>query len=132
MVEAMNEAKGVGLAANQVGISKRFFIMKVDEEVKLFINPEIINMGEMNPFEEGCLSIPGVSAATMRALEVKLKYLDEFFDEHVEEFKDLKAAAIQHEVDHLDGKLYVDQLLPVRKKIVLDKHRKFLKTRGKK
>lgn len=132
MIKTMTEEGGVGLAANQVGISMRFFIMRVGEDIKLYINPVILEMGELEPFEdEGCLSIPGTSSSTKRAKNLKLRYRNEFFDEIEEEFKDFSAAAVQHEIDHLDGKLYVDQLEPVRKMMVLKKHSKFIKMRGK-
>ena len=127
MTKIMNDEEGTGLAANQVGISKRFFIMKDNNQVKLIINPEIIELGPLTPFMEGCLSIPGTSAETQRAQRIKLKYRDERFSEIETEYNGLSAVAIQHEVDHLDGKLYIDQLPPMRKLLVVDKHRKFIK-----
>lgn len=131
MILTMNKENGYGLAANQVGINKRFFIMKNLEDGKLFINPEIIDMTQIEPFDEGCLSIPGTSAITQRAKILKVRYLDENFTEIEEEYKGLDAVAIQHEVDHLNGKLYTDSLPPMRKHLVLEKHRKFIKLRGR-
>ena len=131
MIEIMNKENGIGLAANQVGISKRFFIMKDGEVVKLMINPEVVKEEDFQPTEEGCLSIPGTSGPTMRFKNVTLKYLDENFVEIQQEYKDLLATAVQHEIDHLDGILYIDQILEVRRSIVLNKYYKFLRTRGR-
>lgn len=131
MTKLMLAEEGAGLAANQVGISMRFYIVKDGEDVKLVINPEIVSIGEMLPFKEGCLSIPGASADTKRAQELKLRYLDEHFLEKEQEYKGFDAAAVQHEIDHLDGKLYVDQLGPLKRSMVLDKHRKYLKMKGR-
>lgn len=131
MIATMKREEGAGLAANQVGISKRFFIMRAEgETVQLFINPEIKSMGPLLPFEEGCLSIPGTSAETSRAQEVKVKYLDYNFEPQEREYKGFDAAAVQHEVDHLDGKLYIDQLPLLRRNVVLNKHKKFRKKQG--
>lgn len=127
MVRIMKREQGLGLAANQVGISKRFFIMPLNDEVKLFINPTILELDKISPYEEGCLSIPGTSAQTMRAKRVKLSYLDENMMSREIELEGVLAVAVQHEVDHLDGKLYIDQLQPMRRLLTVEKHRKFLK-----
>jgi peptide deformylase len=132
MIKIMNAEGGVGLAANQVGITKRFFIIKVNEEVKLIINPLVLDIGKTSKYEEGCLSIPGTSAETSRARYIKISYRDLNFNETVKEFTDLSAIAIQHEIDHLDGKLYVDTLQPMKKILTLNKHRDFLNKRGRK
>lgn len=131
MVEIMNAEEGVGLAANQVGVSKRFFIMKDGEEVRILLNPEIIELGPLTPFTEGCLSIPGTSAETQRAQHVKLKYKDENFNDIETEYNGLTAVAIQHEVDHLDGKLYIDHLQPMRRMMTVNKYLKFIKMKGR-
>lgn len=131
MIKVMNYEEGSGLAANQVGISKRFFIMKNGDEVKLILNPEILELGPLLPFQEGCLSIPGTSALTQRARRIKFKYRDESFNEIEGEYNDLLAIVIQHEVDHLDGKLYIDQLPPMRRLLTVDRHRKFLNMKGR-
>lgn len=128
MTKILNLEEGAALAANQVGIIKRFFLLK---DGKLIINPEIIEIGPLTPFEEGCLSIPGTHATTQRAQKVKVKYKDKTFTDVEVEFIGINAVAIQHEIDHLDGKLYTDQLPPMRRMLVLDKHRKFLKMRGR-
>lgn len=132
MITIMNEEEGIGLAANQVGIIKRFFIMKSGESVELIINPEIIEIGPLRPFEEGCLSIPGTSAKTQRAQQVTLKYRDDTFTEREKNLIGPEAVAIQHEIDHLNGKLYTDSLPGMTRIFVLDKHRKYIKLIGRK
>lgn len=128
MTTILEKEEGAALAANQVGIIKRFFLMK---DGTLVINPEILSAGPPQRFEEGCLSIPGTWAETQRSLHIKVKYKDSDFNDVEKEFIGVEAVAIQHEIDHLDGKLYVDQLQPMRKLLVLEKHRKFLKMRGR-
>lgn len=128
MAKILKLEEGAALAANQVGIIKRFFLMS---DGKLIINPEIVEIGPLTPFEEGCLSIPGTHATTQRAQRLKVKYKDETFSDVEVEFIGINAVAIQHEIDHLDGKLYTDQLPPMRRMLVLDKYRKFLKMRGR-
>ena len=128
MMKLMEFEDGAALAANQVGIIKRFFVLR---NGTLVINPEISEAGPRQPFEEGCLSIPGTSARTERSLHVKVKYKDENFADVEVEYKGVEAVAIQHEIDHLDGKLYTDQLPPMRRQLVLEKHRKFLKLKGR-
>jgi len=128
MTKILEEEDGAALAANQVGIIKRFFLMR---DGKLIINPEIIEIGPLRPFEEGCLSIPGTFGPTQRAQSIKVCYRDESFLENEIEYKGMEAVAIQHEIDHLDGKLYIDQLSPMRRMLVLDKHRKFIKAKGR-
>ena len=128
MQKILDKEEGAALAANQVGIIKRFFILKSGQ---LIINPEIIEIGALHPFDEGCLSIPGTSATTERAQHLKVRFKDENFLDVEIEYKGIEAVAIQHEIDHLDGKLYIDQLKPMRKILTLDRHRKFLKTRSR-
>src|SRR3990172_7057529 len=93
MTQIMNYEEGAGLAANQVGISKRFCILKNGDKVDLIMNPEIIELGPLSPFQEGCLSIPGTSAETQRARRLKLKYRDEGFNEIEIEYNGLLAVA---------------------------------------
>lgn len=128
MTKILEQEDGAALAANQVGIIKRFFLMKSGE---LIINPQIIEMGPLRPFEEGCLSIPGTFGSTQRAQTLKVKYKDSSFADVEAEYNGMNAVAIQHEIDHLDGKLYTDQMAPMKRLLVLDKHRKFLKLRGR-
>lgn len=131
MTKIMNDEGGYGLAANQVGISKRFFIKKDGEGVKLIINPEILELGPLQPYQEGCLSIPGTNAETQRAYRIKFKYKDESFNDVEEELTGIDAIAIQHEVDHLDGKLYTDSLSPMKKMLALKKYTSFVKRMGR-
>lgn len=128
MTKILNQEDGAALAANQVGVTKRFFLMRSGE---LIINPEVVETKDVKPFDEGCLSIPGTSAETQRAHYVKLKFRDENFNEVEREFHNVDAVAILHEIDHLDGKLYIDQLQPMKRILTVDKHRKFIKLRGR-
>lgn len=128
MTKLLEQEDGAALAANQVGISKRFFLLKSG---KLVINPVFLEIGPLTKFDEGCLSIPGTSADTQRAQHVKVRYKDETWADVEVEYKGIEAVAFQHEIDHLDGKLYTDSLAPMRRLLTLDKHRKFLKMRSR-
>ena len=111
MFETMVSANGVGLAAPQVGIAKRFFVIDVGDDVKrVFINPEIIKTSaETSIYEEGCLSLPGFSEEIVRPVKVSVSALDENGKPFVINDADgLLARCIQHENDHLDGILYID------------------------
>lgn len=130
--ETMYHADGVGLAAPQVGRSIRIFVIDAkgfaDDEPKLadfrktFINARILERsGDPYPFNEGCLSLPGLREDVYREPHIKMSYLDENFVEHVEEFDGVAARIIQHEYDHLDGTLFVDRLSPLRKRLVRGK-----------
>lgn len=130
--ETMYEADGVGLAAPQVGKSIRVFVVDAtpwaDEEPELanfkktFINAQIYErFGEEWRFNEGCLSLPGIHEDVMRPEGIKIRYVDENFVEHDEEFTGYAARVIQHEYDHLDGKLFVDHLTPLRRTLLKGK-----------
>ncbi|MEQ9007689.1 MAG: peptide deformylase [Ekhidna sp.] len=130
MYETMYEAQGVGLAAPQVGESIRVFVvdttpMEDEEEGGLkqaFINPVMIEeIGEEWAFEEGCLSIPGVRADVNRKPQIKIEYYDENWELHEETFDGLKARVIQHEYDHIEGKLFTDYLTPFKKRLLKGK-----------
>ena len=141
MYETMYEASGVGLAAPQVGKSIRLFIVDAspfaeDEELeqeerdflktfkRVFINPYIVEEdGEPWPFEEGCLSIPGIREEVKRQETIVLQWQDENFKEHEEEFSGFAARVIQHEHDHLDGKLFIDKLPVLRRTMLKGKLR---------
>lgn len=140
MFETMYAANGVGLAAPQIGESIRLFVVDTgagsadgesapddDEEAPLkraFINPYIVEEeGEEWAFEEGCLSIPGIREEVDRQPHIVLHYLDEAFQEHEETFEGFAARVIQHEHDHLDGKLFIDHLPPLRKRMIQGKLR---------
>jgi peptide deformylase len=130
MNETMRAEGGIGLAANQIGQSVRVFILKDGDSYKEYINPEVTSQLNLVPFEgEACLSIPGTSAVTKRFKNLALTWLDRDGIKKEGLFEDLQAFAVQHEMDHLNGKLYVDQFGPLRRDLVLTKHRKFLRGR---
>ena len=111
MFYTMNENDGIGLAAPQIGLHKRLLVTNVPGEVaKYFINPEIIATKGSQKQQEGCLSIPNTFGypVTKRYKSIRLKYQDISGDEYVQEFDGLEAVCIQHEIDHLDGKLFTD------------------------
>lgn len=127
MYETMYKASGVGLAAPQVGFSLRLFITDgasfQEEEVKdfkkVFINPVILGEKEDKwGFEEGCLSIPGIRENINRHRTIRMRYLDENFNEYEEEFTGLAARIIQHEYDHIEGILFTDRITPLKKRIL--------------
>ncbi|MCR5761768.1 MAG: peptide deformylase [Treponema sp.] len=112
MFETMVSANGVGLAAPQVGIAKRFFVVMADDNVRrVFINPEIIKTSsDLVDYEEGCLSIPGVYENIQRPSQVTISALNEKGKRFIiEDATDLLARVIQHENDHLNGILYIDR-----------------------
>ena len=110
MIDTMYEADGVGLAAPQVGILKRIFVIDVGEGPMVFINPEILETGGTQTGDEGCLSIPGYYAPVCRPNYVKVKFLDENMQEQLLEAEDFFARAILHENDHLNGVLFKDRV----------------------
>jgi len=112
MADTMYEADGVGLAAPQVGILKRIFVIDVydDEGLRVFINPEILEVRGSQIGEEGCLSIPGKLEDVERANYVKVKALNEKGQEFILEAEELLARAVLHEYDHLEGTLFTDHL----------------------
>lgn len=122
MLKTMKQAHGIGLAANQIGISKRFFVLQIEDKVKKIINPEIIEKStELVEIEEGCLSIPGIYKPVIRPNKIKVKYLNEEGNEVIEELEDIWARAFLHELDHLDGVLFVDKITPTAKSLIRKK-----------
>lgn len=138
MFETMEASYGVGLAAPQIGLPIRIFVVDVRpfaedkdyEEIKdelkdfrrVFINAKKIEeSGEEWKFNEGCLSIPGIRENIKRKETLKLRYLDENFQEKTEIFTDLRARVIQHEYDHIEGILFTDYLSPFKKKLIQKK-----------
>ena len=134
MLETMYEAPGIGLAAIQIGILKRIVVIDIskDEEKKsplFLINPEItFRSKKTSVYEEGCLSLPGQFAEIERPAECHLKYLD--FDGKTKELKadGLLSTCIQHEVDHLNGILFIDYLSKLKKNMIIKKLLKQKKT----
>lgn len=124
MAETMYAAPGVGLAATQIGEAKRLFIVDIataaDEpsDLRVFVNPEIIARHGVQTWEEGCLSFPGVHEEIERAERVRVRAQDEKGQPFELEAEGLLAVAIQHENDHLDGKLMIDHLGLIRKRLV--------------
>ena len=130
MFDTMYNASGVGLAAPQVGLSVRLFIVDItdreepeyQEFKKVFINPTIIEeSGDLWSFNEGCLSIPDVREDVKRHKNVLLSYYDENFVHHQETFDGMAARVIQHEYDHIEGKLFTDKLGPLTKAMIKKK-----------
>ncbi len=110
MIETMYEAMGVGLAAPQVGILKRIVVIDVGDGPIILINPVILETDGEQTGDEGCLSVPGKSGVVTRPNYVKVKALDENMEEVVYEGEGLLARAFCHEIDHLDGHLYVEKV----------------------
>ena len=110
MIETMYEAMGVGLAAPQVGILKRLVVIDVGEGPIVLINPEILETSGEQTGDEGCLSVPGKAGTVTRPNYVKVKALDENMEEVIYEGEGLLARAFCHEIDHLDGHLYVEKV----------------------
>jgi peptide deformylase len=129
MWETMYNAKGVGLAAPQIGLAIRLFIVdtvqiqKEGEEdkgiKKIFINPTIVlEEGNLWPYEEGCLSIPNINGDVERLEKVTINYFDENFNEFNEIYEGMATRVIQHEYDHIEGKLFIEKLSPLKKKLI--------------
>ncbi|MDO5022564.1 MAG: peptide deformylase [Eubacteriales bacterium] len=111
MAETMYDANGIGLAAPQIGIKRRMVVVDVGEGLMEFINPEIISSSEeTDETAEGCLSVPGRRGMVVRPKRIKLKAKDRYGEDFTLEADGLLARCIQHELDHLDGVLYVDKM----------------------
>jgi len=111
MVDTMREAPGVGLAANQVGVLQRLIVVEVDQVVYQLVNPEIVQSDGEQVSEEGCLSLPGYSGAVARAAKVVAHARDRQGKLLKVAAEGLLAVVLQHEIDHLDGVLFVDRLV---------------------
>ena len=110
MAETMHATGGIGLAASQVGISDRIAIVDSDEGLLKMINPEILARKGSSALEEGCLSVPEAAVTVRRAEEVSVSYVDEKGRHIKKTFRGLTARVVQHEIDHLNGKLIIDYL----------------------
>ncbi len=132
MFSTLTYCEGVGLAAPQIGKNIRLFILdctpwgednpELADYRKVFINPEIYEESEDSDlFEEGCLSLPGLHERVRRPIAIRMRYLDENFEEHDELFEGLPARVIQHEYDHIDGMVFTDHLAPLRKNMLKNK-----------
>jgi len=129
MVETMYAAPGIGLAAPQVGIAKRIFVIDLSlgrdpKGLIVMVNPEFVERDGMQLEEEGCLSVPGFNATVVRPARAIVKGLDREGHEHQAQGDGLLARAFQHEMDHLDGTLFVDRLRGIKRDLIVKKIRK--------
>jgi peptide deformylase len=132
MWETMYHSDGVGLAAPQIGLSIRLFVIdgnglsddfpELKAFKKTFINPEIVESSSSKVLEsEGCLSLPGIREDVSRPDRIRIQFLDEHFEAHDEVFEGFAARIVQHEYDHIEGKLFVDYLSPLRRRLIKGK-----------
>lgn len=139
MFDTMYDAPGIGLAAIQVGVPKRIVVMDLQEqededgkpirEPRVFINPEILDPAdEMSTYTEGCLSVPDQFADVDRPARCRVKWLDAQGEAHDEVFEGLLATCIQHEMDHLEGIVFLDHLSRLKRDMILKKLAKARKT----
>ena len=128
MFETMHKADGVGLAAPQIGLSIRLFVIDSDGIAKTYpeckdfkrvmINPLITQRSdETIALEEGCLSFPGTHEKVMRPVGIQVEYMDENFEKHDEHLEGFVARIVQHELEHLDGQVFIDSISPIRRQL---------------
>lgn len=136
MLETMYDAPGIGLAAIQVGVARRMLVIDVSREGEektplVFINPEIIKSSdERSTYEEGCLSIPDYYAEVERPAIVTVKWLDRDGKEQITEADGLLATCLQHEIDHLNGVLFIDHISRLKRDMVIKKFTKVAKQKA--
>lgn len=127
MFETMHNAKGIGLAAPQIGINIRLFIIQNNKInnfffKKVFINPKIIkNYGKILPFKEGCLSIPDILEYVKRKSHILIEYYNENWKKNIEILDNFESRIIQHEYDHIEGKLFIDHLSFIKRELIIKK-----------
>ena len=132
MIETMYAAPGIGLAAVQVGVPKRLLVIDLQEpeeedgepvkDPRIFINPEILDHSEVEvPYTEGCLSVPDQYAEVDRPDSIRARWLDEQGEAHEEEITGMLAVCLQHEMDHLNGILFIDHLSRLKREMILRK-----------
>ena len=130
MLETMYAAPGIGLAAIQIGVPKRVIVMDLSREgeekqPRFFVNPEILwRSDETTPYEEGCLSVPEYYDEVLRPAKVRLRYLNYQGEQIEEDAEGLYAVCIQHEMDHLDGVLFIDHLSRLKREQAVKKVKK--------
>lgn len=127
MAETMYAARGIGLAATQIDVHERIIVMDLSEErnqLKVFINPEIMHQAGDVTYEEGCLSVPGIYETVHRAERITVKAFNELGDPFELEADGLLAICIQHEMDHLAGKVFVEYLSPLKQNRIKTKLKK--------
>jgi peptide deformylase len=131
MFETMYDARGIGLAAPQIGLSQRLIVVDVNEEGAerlALLNPVVAEFtGPVEKYEEGCLSIPGVSAHVERPVTCVVDALDQKGNPVRIQAEGMMARCLQHEIDHLDGVLFIDRLSPIKRAMLLKKYRKLSK-----
>jgi peptide deformylase len=136
MLQTMYAAKGVGLAATQVDVHKRLIVLDVSEERDrplVLINPELLKLEGSGPGEEGCLSLPGIYDKLTRATNIRVRALNLEGETFEMDAEGLLAVCIQHEMDHLEGKLFVDYLSELKRQLIrrrLEKERRQRSTGG--
>ena len=141
MFETMYGAPGIGLAAVQVGVPKRLLVMDLQEpeeeggepvrDPRVFINPEILESSDHEvPYTEGCLSVPDQYAEVMRPDRIRARWFDQHGGKHEEWLDGLLAVCLQHEMDHLEGVLFIDHLSKLKRDMVLKKLAKMRRERG--
>ncbi|MBY3415083.1 peptide deformylase [Rhizobium laguerreae] len=136
MLETMYDAPGIGLAAIQIGVPRRMLVIDISREgeerqPQVFINPEILTSSdERSVYEEGCLSIPDYYAEVERPATVSVKYLDRNGKEQTVEADGLLATCLQHEIDHLDGVLFIDYISRLKREMVIKKFTKAAKSKA--
>ena len=129
MAETMYDAPGIGLAATQVDVHKRVIVIDISDtrdQLQVFVNPELLEKSGEIEWEEGCLSVPGVYEKVQRAQRIKVQALDAAGERFTLEAEDLLAVCIQHEMEHLEGKIFVEHLSRLKQQRVLAKLRKQL------
>jgi len=138
LADTMYGAPGIGLAATQIGVPLRVAVTDIrwreedgSPDLHVWINPEITRRDGEAAFEEGCLSVPGVYEEVSRAASITASWYDLEGNRHVADFEGFPATAVQHEFDHLDGRLFIDLLPPVRQKLLKKKLQKQKKQRAK-
>ena len=130
MAETMYGAPGIGLAATQVDVHKRVIVIDISDtrdQLRVFINPEIVEKSGAVEWEEGCLSVPGIYEKVRRAQRIEVQALDANGERFTLETEDLLAVCIQHEMEHLEGKVFVEHLSRLKQQRVLAKLRKQLR-----
>jgi len=135
MTETMYSAEGIGLAATQVNIHQRLLVLDVSEEQdqpRVYINPEILESAGSETCEEGCLSVPGIYAEVTRAEKIHISAQNVDGSFFAEELDGMHAICLQHEIDHLNGKLFIDYLSPLKRRMVTKKLEKQRKTADQK
>lgn len=133
MIETMYAAPGIGLAAPQIGAPLRIFVVDVSagrdpSALLVFINPEFVAREGVQLEEEGCLSVPGFNATVVRPSRIVIRALDRSGLEHQHEATGLLARAVQHEMDHLEGTLFVDRLRGIKRDLIVRRIKKLIRT----